>query len=171
MRYNIIVTRLKGGISVDWSRIKAEYIAGGTSYRKLAKKYDVSFKTLADRAKAEKWVELKKQAQDKADTKVVETIAQNQADSAVLISDTTVALLRQMSEEVAESRLTPVSASFYKEAADALRKFKDVVGVKNPKDAEEQEARILNLRRQAEAGADKDTEFTVEFGEAEEYSI
>lgn len=76
-----------------------------------------------------------------------------------------------MADEVAECRLTPESASFYKEAADALRKFKDVVGVKSPRDAEEQEARILNLRRQAETGVERDIKFTVEFGEAEEYSI
>jgi hypothetical protein len=170
MRYNSIVTRLKGGIPVDWSRIKAEYIAGGTSYRKLAKKYDVPFMTLADRAKAEKWVELKKQAQDKANTLVVDKIAQDQAECATIISDITVALLRQMAEDVAECRLTPVSASFYKEAADALRKYKDVVGVKSPKDAEEQEARILNLRRQVETESNKDQTIVVQFEGAEAYS-
>jgi DnaJ like chaperone protein len=29
----------KGNVNVDWNAIRAEYIGGGTSYRKLAKKY------------------------------------------------------------------------------------------------------------------------------------
>ena len=170
MSYNSIVTKLKGGISVDWSKIKAEYIAGGTSYRKLARKYCVSESKLTRIAVREKWNSLAKQRQSKTEAKVVDKIAQDQADCATIISDTTVASLRQMSEEVTECRLTPVSASFYKEAADALRKFKDVVGVKSPQDAEEQQARILNLRRQAEAGADKDQTIVVQFEGAEAYS-
>ena len=56
---------------MDWSKIKAEYISGGTSYRKLAAKYGVSFNTLQGVAQREKWVELKNQAKDKSTTKMV----------------------------------------------------------------------------------------------------
>lgn len=170
MRYNSIVTMLKGGILVDWSRIKAEYIAGGTSYRKLARKYGISESKLTRIAVREKWNSLAKQRQSKADAKVVDKIAKDQAECGTIISDTTVALLKQMADEVAERSLTPASASFYKEAADALRKFKDVVGVKSPKDTEEQEARILNLRRQVETESNKDQTIVVQFEGAEAYS-
>ena len=74
-----------------------------------------------------------------------------------------------MADEVAQNTFAS-QASFYKDAADALRKFKDVIGIKSPKDAEEQEARILNLRRQAQAESDKDKTIVVQFGSAEEYS-
>jgi hypothetical protein len=41
----------------DWNRIKAEYLKGGTSYRKLADKYGVSCRTIERRAKAEAWAD------------------------------------------------------------------------------------------------------------------
>ena len=44
---------------MDWQTIKAEYVAGGTSYRKLAAKYDVPFSTLKRVAAKEKWCELR----------------------------------------------------------------------------------------------------------------
>lgn len=43
------------GTSADWSAIRAEYIAGGISLRKLAEKHGVSFNTLKYRAKVERW--------------------------------------------------------------------------------------------------------------------
>lgn len=41
----------------NWDRIKAEYLAGGTSYRQLAEKYGVVLKTLERRAKSEGWAD------------------------------------------------------------------------------------------------------------------
>lgn len=40
---------------VDWNAIRAEYIGGGISQRKLAKKYNVSVGTLLDKANREGW--------------------------------------------------------------------------------------------------------------------
>lgn len=39
----------------DWNAIKSEYITTDISYRKLAEKWAVSFRTLAERAKREDW--------------------------------------------------------------------------------------------------------------------
>ena len=39
----------------DWSSIHSEYIGGGTTYRRLAKKYGVGLTTLATRASEEGW--------------------------------------------------------------------------------------------------------------------
>ena len=55
---------------MDWKRIKAEYIAGGTSYRKLAEKYKVSFSTLRKVAAKEQWTELRNIAGAKRDTEL-----------------------------------------------------------------------------------------------------
>ena len=44
---------------IDWDIIKAEYLTSDTSYRKLSKKYDVSFSQLSARAKEEDWVKTK----------------------------------------------------------------------------------------------------------------
>lgn len=75
------MARRKGaaGIVVDWDAMRTEYIQGGVSYRELAAKYGVPLRTLADRAKAEKWVELREQARNKTVTKTVENVAKQNA--------------------------------------------------------------------------------------------
>ena len=66
-------------MAVDWKKIKAEYITEEkSSYRKLAKKYDVSLSTITFRAKKEQWPELKKQHYNKTVSKTVEKIEANQ---------------------------------------------------------------------------------------------
>jgi len=42
-------------VTADWLKIKTEYINGGGSYRKLAKKFGVSESSLTKRAVSEKW--------------------------------------------------------------------------------------------------------------------
>ena len=45
--------------TVDWEKLKDEYINTSISYQKLAKKYDVSFWALSKRGKEEKWFDQK----------------------------------------------------------------------------------------------------------------
>jgi HD superfamily phosphohydrolase len=63
----------------DWEQIRAEYVAGGTSYRKLCEKYDISFGTLQDRARKEKWFENKKKMHEKTMNKTIQKIASRKA--------------------------------------------------------------------------------------------
>ena len=60
----------------DWNAVKAEYISGNGSMRKLAEKHGVPFPTLRDRASREKWSEGKRQVREK----VVKETAQKTAD-------------------------------------------------------------------------------------------
>ena len=60
---------------MDWNKIKAEYIAGGTSYRKLAVKYGVPFSNLKNIAIKEQWTHFREQAKNRTDTRLVENIA------------------------------------------------------------------------------------------------
>lgn len=74
----------------DWNKIKAEYIAGGTSYRKLAEKYGVSKNVIQKRSQAGDWIELRRQVVDKSNTAVVEMEAERrirQAERAEKIAD------------------------------------------------------------------------------------
>jgi hypothetical protein len=91
---------------VDWELIKAEYIAGGTSYRKLAEKYDVKLSALRNVAEKEKWVELKTQAQHKTNTKIVNSVSKKKAKKAVdklkRVSDLTDKLLDKLEQAISE---------------------------------------------------------------------
>ena len=153
---------------MDWNELKAEYIAGGTSYRKLAEKYGVSFNTLSGIAIREEWAKLKKQAQNKSTTKMVNSIANDISKNAVKINDVADKLLGKIVDllealEVADSQTI-------KQCTSALKDIKDIKGVKSEIDLKEQEARIDKLRKDAmEENTEKN--ITVSFcDDADEYS-
>jgi uncharacterized protein YjcR len=143
----------------DWKKIKAAYIAGGTSYRKLAEKYGVSFNTLKRRAKEEQWYELRGQKDLKTTTKIVETLSNNDAKKAVDIIDVADKLLEKI-EEVAATVSDPDSI---KKLTSAIKDIKDIKGVKSDADMREQEARIEKLRREAEREDDTTNEIEIVF--------
>ena len=65
--------------NVDWEKIKAEYLAGGTSYRKLADKYEVPRSTLEQRAKREGWRKQHEDVKGKAEAKARQKITTQRA--------------------------------------------------------------------------------------------
>lgn len=152
---------------MDWKRIKAEYIAGGTSYRKLAEKHGVSFNTLKTRAIDEQWYKLRQQKEHKTTTKIIETISEEEAKSAVNIYDVADKLLTKI-ESIVDRVEDPDSI---KKLTSAIKDLKDIKGVKSDIDLREQEARIRALEKQTEK-TDDDTQVVITFGseEAEEFA-
>ena len=86
--------------SVDWNAIRAEYIGGGTSYRKLAKKYGVSINVLSPRATVEGWVNMRKEAETKATAKALQKTAEIAADNATIAARIRTKLLRKLEREI-----------------------------------------------------------------------
>ena len=86
----------------DWKKIKTEYITTDTSYRKLAQKYGIHYKTISDRGKAEGWVELRSQHRDKTLTKFMEKSSEKQADKMARIDDLADQLLVKLEQAIAE---------------------------------------------------------------------
>ena len=152
---------------MDWKRIKAEYIAGGTSYRKLAEKYGVSFNTLKTHAVEEQWHKLRQQKDKKATTKMLETISDKEAEKAVNIIDVADKLLGKISELM---DAIPLDTQSMKHLTSALKDLKEIKGFKTDADMREQEARIRNLEKQAEADekTDKDIRVVIE-GNLDQY--
>lgn len=72
---------------VNWNKIRAEYIGGGISQRKLAKKYGVSENTLIKKANAEKWAQLQKETYNEGATKAQQKTADATADNATIAAD------------------------------------------------------------------------------------
>ena len=150
---------------MDWKRIKAEYIAGGTSYRKLAEKYGVSFNTLKTHAVEEQWYKLRQQKDKKTTTKIVETISDKEAEKAVNIIDVANKLLGKISELMDNM---PLDTQSMKHLTSALKDLKDIKGYKSEADMREQEARIAKLQREAERDDDAVNEIEVVFKAGEE---
>ena len=145
-----------------WQKIKAEYIAGGISYRKLAEKHGVSFNTLKDIAVRERWNDLKQQAHNRATTKMVDVVS----DKSAKIDDKYFRLVDKLftkAEEVIDS--TPIwQPNSIKEMATALKYLKECKGVKSEADMREQEARIAKLQKEAKEEDNTLTEIKVTFG-------
>lgn len=200
---------------MEWDKIKAEYVAGGTSYRKLAEKHGITLAVLRNVAEREEWVKLKAQAQHKTNTKLVESISKTKAKKAVdklaRVSDLTDKLLDKLEQAIAEldtqlckdvvrvkeieyknterpdkptketiheeekiiEYKTIVDRSGLKAIASSLRDIKEIQMLKSEADQREQEARIKNLEKQAEADENASTEVTVRFeteGEKNEWA-
>lgn len=145
---------------MDWKKIRAEYIAGGTSYRKLAEKYGVSFNTLKTHAVEEQWYKLRQQKDKKATTKIIETLSDKDAEKAVDIIGVADKLLSKISELM---DAVPLDTQSMKHLTSALKDLKEIKGYKSAIDLKEQEARIEKLRRDAERDNDTTNEIEIVF--------
>lgn len=133
---------------MDWAKIKAEYIAGGTSYRILCKKYDVSLSKLKRIASNEDWVGLREQCQTEADTLLVETIAKQNSEQKVDIYDVADKLLEKIESMIEAEGLTTQNL---KHLTSAIKDIKDIKGIKTDLDLKEQQARIDKLQKEIDA--------------------
>lgn len=72
---------------IDWNAIRAEYIGGGISTRKLAAKHNVSYNTLKDVAAEEGWSVLREQANSKSTAKAQQLTADTAAENATIAAE------------------------------------------------------------------------------------
>lgn len=86
---------------MSWRKVKAEYIAGGISQRKLAEKYGINPNLLMRHANKEKWNEKRKAAERKALEKVEQKTAETVADNAVLLEKIKTGILTRLADMVA----------------------------------------------------------------------
>lgn len=157
---------------MDWKKIKAEYIAGGTSYRKLAEKYGESLSNIKRVAKNERWVELKNQCQTKAATKIVEIESTKQAERMKRLLSVSDNLLEVVEDAVKQFRAGELmlDKGALKSLSGTIKDIKDIQSIKSSLDIEEQKARIAVLKRQA-IDDEGSKDITVRIGEdVEEYS-
>lgn len=134
---------------IDWEKLKKEYMQGGTSYRLLAKKYDVSFSILKEVARQEKWTSLRERTKDEANTKLIKTIASENAKHMLKINKVADKLLDKIESTL--DTMDALDSQSIKHFTSALKDIKDIKGVKGEADLIEQEARIDKLRKDAES--------------------
>lgn len=132
---------------MDWKALKAEYIAGGVSYRELAEKHGVSQSTLRKVAAKEHWTELRNSVDTKKEQVLVDKLGNKSAKIDEKFFNLVDKLLNK-AEEVIDN--TPIwQASSLKEMATALKYLKECKGVKSDLDLKEQKARIAKLEKEA----------------------
>ena len=99
----------------DWTRIKAEYLAGGVSQRMLAEAHGVSYKTLRERAVKEKWTELRRKTGEKTAQKMAEDISDAKVKKISKVVDL---LLTQLEAAARQNTRHPVQIRTTKELDD-----------------------------------------------------
>ena len=155
----------------DWKKIKTEYITTNTSYRKLAEKHGISYQAICRRSQAEQWSEQREQHMNKTVTKAINRISEKQVDRAanlVAVSDLLLAKVKSLLETDAEVLSDTQSM---KHISGVLKDIKEIQMIRSDADMREQEARIANLRKQAEKEEQENREIKVTIdGDIEVYS-
>ena len=134
----------------DWNKIKTEYITTNTSYRKLAAKHGISYQAICRKSQDEHWGEQREQYMNKTVTKALDKISKQQVDRAanlVSVADLLLAKVKSLVESDAEVLSDTQSL---KHISGVLKDIKEVQMIRSDADMREQEARIANLRKQAE---------------------
>lgn len=154
---------------MNWKKLKAEYIAGGISYRELAEKHGVSFHTLRKIAAKENWRELRDKTSAKAATKIVEIESDKQAERMrrlLTVSDNLLAVVEDAVNKFQLGELK-LEKGALKSLSSTIKDIKDIQNIKSQLDIEEQKARVAILKKQAESDAGM-TEVKVTFGVSED---
>ena len=152
---------------MDWNKLKAEYIAGGISYRKLAQKHGVSFNTLKTIAIRENWTDLRQQADNNTTTRIVETIVEDNTKNAVSIDNVANELLNKINGMLE----LPLTTQGIKHLTSAIKDIKEIKGIKSDIDLKEQNARIDKLIKETQEEK-KDTSINITFGdEVKKYGV
>ena len=159
---------------MDWKTIKTEYITDeSSSYRKLAKKYGVSYSAIGDKARKEGWAEEREQYQTKTISKTLKAISDGQAKRASRLQTVADKLLDKIEKAVDDFDMAALftDKQALKQITGALKDIKDIQMIKSEADLREQDARIRNLEKQAEADDKNDNEIKVTIeGGLDEYS-
>ena len=147
---------------MDWNAIRQEYIADETtSYRKLAEKYGVGLTALYNHAKTEDWVGQRKQLKDKTIAKSIEKMSDKMALQAVKYESMVEAMTDKLTKAIEE--VNPKDSTSIRRLTASLCDLRELLGIKSDADSREQEARIANLRKQADKEDDTASAIEITF--------
>lgn len=149
----------------DWKKIKAEYLKGGTSYRKLAEKHGVPFGTLRKVAAKEEWAQLRAQVDTETDTKIAKAEVNRRVSRYERMTAVTDKLLDLVEKAISELQTGDLvlDKTVFKQISGTLKDIKDIQSIKSELDIEEQKAKIAVLKKQAESDKVEDTEIIVTY--------
>lgn len=151
----------------DWKKIKTEYITTDTSYRKLAQKYGVNYRTICIRSQSEGWLEQRQQHINNVTTQAINTVAEKQIDRAARLQTVTEKLLTKI-EAMAESE-DIFDAKSVRSLCAAIKDIKEIQGIKSDADKREQEARIKRLEMETDPNRGGETPKLIVEGMPEEF--
>lgn len=147
---------------MDWNAIRQEYITDeSSSYRKLAQKYSVGIATICKRAKAEDWAGQREQVKNKTIAKTIEKISDKKAAQVKQYDYMVEKMTKKLTKAIEE--VNPKDSTSIRRLTASLCDLRELLGIKSDADSREQEARIANLRKQADKEDNTANEIEVVF--------
>ena len=113
-------------IAVDWNAIRAEYIGGGISYRKLAAKHGVSFNTLKDRAVSEGWSNERENTHNRVTTEAQQRVIEAAADNATIAAELKKRLLLRLKRTEEKLPMDATEVQMQKDGKKVIYKLRDI---------------------------------------------
>lgn len=152
-----------------WEKIRNEYVSTRITSRQLAKKYGVSYTTVARKCRDEKWVQLRQQAESGAAARAVKNAVKINCEIDTKLKTAAIALIEKATEGI---RTVPAEDARSMQAyGRVLQSVRDVLNIKSPADAAEQEARIAKLRKEIETiDGEAGKTIMVELGDADRWA-
>lgn len=148
-----------GAKSPNWAKIEKEYVTSEISLRQLGKKHGISLSALNRRSRERGWVAKRTAHQnavtDAAARKLCAGEIDEQADRTARVMQVADKLLT-LCERLCESE--EVGARDLKSLTAALQDIKEIQMIRSALDIREQQARIKNLERQANADEEAEGE-------------
>lgn len=155
---------------MDWNALREEYITDEScSYRKLASKYGVGLTALYNHAKKEDWCGQREQLKNKTIAKSLEKISDKKANQAAKYNDMVDTMTAKLTAAI--ESVDPKDTTAVRRLTASLCDLKELLGIKSEADSREQEARIANLRRQADREDDENAPTLVVEGLPEEFKV
>ena len=155
----------------DWQKIKTEYITTDTSYRKLAQKYGLDQATIAQRGKKEDWVSIRKQKASETQAKIINAVEDRKVDRAAKLLDVADLLMEKVRQRIEAVDALEMGSQEFRHLSSTIKDLKEIQMIRSDADMREQEARIANLRKQAEGDDPGNKEIKVTMaGDIEVYS-
>lgn len=114
-------------VAADWKKIKTAYITGDESYRALAARFDVPFRTIADRAKKEGWVARRAKHRERIVTRACRAEEKNEGQKLARmcrVADKLTGILERASDEAYFFERVPVTDDKGRPVLDAKGKPK-----------------------------------------------
>ena len=113
-------------MSVPWTKIKADWLKGGTSYRKLAEKYNVSASAIGNRASKEGWGKQKVKIGEKVSNELGARVAHarvNHLEKLIQANEALLDGLVKLAEEIrADPRMLLMDKSGSLKSAESFAK-------------------------------------------------
>lgn len=131
----------------EWSKIKAEYIRGGISTRKLAEKHGVSYSTLKKKCITEEWTKLRERKESKATARIVDACATKEAEQSCKAYEAADLAIEKIITMLQDPEL---GTGGMMNLMSALKSAVSVKNMRTEADMREQEAKIAKLRWEVE---------------------